>query len=136
MAGRPPAVVLLVLLVILQAAAYLWHALQFLGLAPVTIGGIAFFGQSVIGAFIAGLDVAVCVIVAVGLWGLRGWAWYFLVLLAVASLAFSALAVLGAAELVTMLPSMAVDALLLVYCFWPGTREAFRVGGHDGLRPA
>lgn len=135
MAGRPPAVVLLVLLVVLQAATYLWHALQFLGLAPFTIGGIGFFGQSTVGAIVAGLDVVVCVIVAAGLWNLRGWAWYFLVLVSLVSLGFSALAVLGAAELVTMLPSMAVDALLLVYCFWPGTREAFGLRGGTA-RPA
>ena len=58
------------------------------------------------------------------------------VLLVVLRSVFGALAVLRAAELVTRLASIAVDALLLVSCVWQGTSEAFRLGGDDSLRPA
>jgi len=64
--------------------------------------------------------------VAKMLWDLDPRGWLFVVIMASINLIFDVVAIIGASSFAALSASIFVNILLLVYCFWPATRAAFK----------
>jgi hypothetical protein len=124
---RPIGVTLLAVLAGIAGFIGVVHALQFLHLLPVFLGPVSFYGYDVFGAFLWALLAVIWTWVAVGLWSMNPQAWRFVVAVSVLHLILDALSVVGASTLQSLLPSILVGALVLLYCLTPGVRRAFGV---------
>jgi hypothetical protein len=123
--SRPFGVTLLAVLAALAAIVAAIHALQFLHLLPFFLGPMAFFGFDLFAALLWALNAVIYVWVAKLLWELNPQGWLFVVIVAGLNLLFDLIAVIGASSFAALLPSFIVNAVILVYCLWPRTREAF-----------
>lgn len=116
-------------LAILAGIAFIVNAfvtLLFLGAIPVALfGGTGFFGAAILGAILWGLMALIWAWVATGLWNLNPQAWLFIVVLAILDLILAGISLLGATTLQAMLPTIIVNAAILIYCVLPGVQEAF-----------
>ena len=137
--NRPFLVTLLALLAILGAAAALFHTLQFLGWLPFTLGPYRFYGADWLAALLWAVLGAIYLWVFRLLWAVDARGWLFATVLSSLDLVMSGVAMLGESSFEAMLPSLAVNSAILMYCLLPGTKSAFGVEGgakpDDGFRP-
>jgi hypothetical protein len=68
------------------------------------------------------------------LWAVDVQGWLFVTVLSSLNLMLSGLAVVAQSTFQAMLPSLAVNALILVYCLLPGTKAAFGAMDRDQPR--
>ena len=123
---KPPVgVTILGVLAAIAAGVSLYHALQYFGILPVMLGRFQFFGQNFWGAMVFSFNTLLWALVAWGLLSLRPWAWLFTVVVAVLGLASAFLALLGGSELSAMLPELLISAVILIYCYTAGVKQAF-----------
>jgi len=122
---RPIGVTILAILAVIAAVIAGIHTLQYLHLFPFFLGPVTFFGFDLLGAVMWGVLCAIYVWVAKMLWEMDQQGWLFVVIVACLTLVFDFLAVIGGSTLNAELPSIIVAALILAYCLWPSTREAF-----------
>jgi hypothetical protein len=101
------------------------HTLQFLHLLPFFIGPVAFFGFDLLAALMWGLIAIIYWWVAKMLWEMDPQGWLFVVILASLNLFFDFLALIGGSSLESMIVSIILNAVILVYCLWPTTRQSF-----------
>ncbi len=125
MPKRPVGVTILGVLAAVAAGVNLYHALQFLGILPVILGRFQFFDQNFWGAMVFGFNALLWALVAWGLLSVKTWAWLFAVVVAVLGLFSAIFALLGGSELSAMLPALLIAAIVLIYCFTPGVKQAF-----------
>ena len=125
MPKRPVGVTILGVLAAVAAGVSLYHALQFFGILPVMLGRFQFFGQNLWGAMVFGFNAVLWALVAWGLLSLKPWAWLFTIVIAVLGLLSAIFGLLGGSELSAMLPALVMDAIILIYCFTPGVKQAF-----------
>jgi hypothetical protein len=123
--SRPIGVTLLAILAGVAAVVAAIHTLQFLHLFPFFLGSVAFFGFDLLAAVLWGVLTAIWVWVAKMLWELDPQGWMFLVILAFLNLMLDFLALFGPSSWEALLPGIVVNAVILAYCLWPRTREAF-----------
>jgi hypothetical protein len=123
---RPFGVVLLAILAGLAAVVAAWHTLQFLGIVPVTLGRLQFYGVDLLGAALWGLTVAVWVWAVVNLWRLNPQALLFVTLLAGWNLILALLSWLGASDFQAVLPALLLNGIILLYSLSQRTNQAFR----------
>jgi hypothetical protein len=123
--NRPFGVVLLAILAGLEAVVAAYHTLQFLGILPVTLGRLQFYGVDLLGAVLWGLTAAVWVWAAVNLWRLNPQAVLFVALLAGWNLILAVLSWLGASDLQAVLPAILLNGVILLYALSQRTRRAF-----------
>jgi hypothetical protein len=142
MTKRPFLVGLLAVLALLGVAAAAFHALQFLGVLSFSLGPYRFFGADWLAAVIWAALAAIYLWVFRLLWAVEAQGWLFVTILSSLNLVMSLVAMLGESSFAAMLPSLAslaVNALILVYCLLPGTKSAFGVEDmakpDDGFRP-
>lgn len=123
------------ILAVLAGVAFIVNAfvtLLYLGAMPAALfGGTGFFGQALVGALLWGLLTFIWGWVAVGLWNLDPQAWLFVVILAIFGLVLAGISVLGATTWQAVLPSIVVNAVILIYSLSSGVKEAF---GHPEQR--
>jgi hypothetical protein len=100
--------------------------LLFLGVLPIALfGRTGFFGQALLGAILWGILAFIWGWVAVGLWNLNPEAWSFVVIITILNLILAGISVLGSTTWQAVLPSVFVNALVLVYSLSPGVKDAF-----------
>ena len=127
--NRPLAGTLLALLAALAGVLAIGDVLRYLGLLPIiSLGPVDFFGQSFLGAILAGIVAVIWFWAARGLWNMDPQAWLFVVVIAVIYLIFDVLAIIGGSSFQAMLPSIVVSALALILGVLPSTREAYQQG--------
>jgi hypothetical protein len=118
----------LVVLGALAAVLGVLHAIDvliYLGiLASALSGGGSFFGISILGAILTGIVAWIWFWAAGGLWQRDAQAWRFVVLVAIVSLVFDALAIVGGTPLTVRMPSIVLAGLALILALLPSTREA------------
>ena len=124
--SRPFGVAVLAALALLGALAAAINALQFLHLLPITVGSLAFFGFDLLGAVLSIALALIYLWVAKMLWELDPQGWLFVVFMASINLIFDVVAVIGLSSVQALSGSILVNVLMLVYCFWPATRAAFK----------
>src|SRR5215218_9627121 len=124
---RPVGVTVLAVLAGIAGFVGVVHALQFLHLLPVFLGTVAFYGYDPFGAFLWALLAVIWTWVAAGLWSMNPQAWRFVVAVSVLHLILDGLSVVGASTPQSLLPSILVGVLVLLYCLTPSVRRAFGV---------
>jgi hypothetical protein len=122
---RPFGVVLLAVLAGLEALVAAWHTLQYLGIVPVTLGRLQFYGVDLLGAVLWGLTTAVWVWAVVNLWRLNPQALLFVTLLAGWNLILAVLSWLGASDFQAVLPALLLNGIILIYGLSQRTNQAF-----------
>jgi hypothetical protein len=123
--SRPIGVTILAILAGVAAVVAGIHTLQYLHLLPFYFGAVAFFGFDLFAALLWGLLTAIYIWVARMLWELDPQGWTFVVIVAFINIVLDLLAVIGASTWEAMLPGILVSGVILAYCLWPRTREAF-----------
>lgn len=122
---RPIGVTILAILAGLSAIIAIIHTLQMLYLWPIWIGPVRFFTFSLIGALLWGIMAAIWIWLVRGLWDLDPQAWSFVVILSILNLILALFSVLGDSSFTAMLPTIAINGIILIYALLPGTRNAF-----------
>lgn len=123
---RPLGVTILAVLAGIAFVFNAFFALIFLGALPVSLfGGLGFFGQALLGAILWGAMALIWGWVAAGLWNLNPQAWTFVVVLTILNLVLDLVSVLGATTWSAVLPSVVLNAVILIYSLSPGVKEAF-----------
>lgn len=131
---RPFGVMLLAALAVLAAIEAAYHTMQYLGIAPVRVGNVSFFGQpDWLTAMLWGLSCLVFLYVAYGLWTLKTWAWLYAVIIAGWYLLLGVLSLFGGSDLPAVGLQILLSAAILLYALTPGVRLAFVTEG--GTRP-
>jgi hypothetical protein len=125
-ARRPIGVVVLAILAGLAALLAAYHALQYLGLLPLALGPLRFYGFDLFGAILWGVTAAVWVWAAVNLWRLNPQALLFVILLAAWNFAMALLSWLGQSDFQAVLPALLLNGVILLYAFSQRTTRAFR----------
>jgi hypothetical protein len=135
---RPFLVGLLALLAILGALTAIWHALQYLHVLPIAVeavlGTVRFYGYDLVAAMLWALLALIYLWLFRKLWAVDVRGWLFVTVLSSLNLMLSGLAVVAQSTFQAMLPSLAVNALILIYCLLPGTKAAFGVMDRDQPR--
>lgn len=126
---RPFGVTILAVLAALGALVAIWHTLQMLGLVSITgpFGMVRFFTFDLLGALLFGILALIYLWLVRMLWNLDPQAWLFVTVLAVLNLIMAAVSILGDSTWQSMLPAIVVNAVILVYCLMPGTKDAFGI---------
>jgi hypothetical protein len=109
----------------LEAVVAAYHTLQYLGIVPVTLGRLQFYGVDLLGAVLWGLTAAVWVWAVVNLWRLNPQALLFVALLAGWNLILAVLSWLGASDFQAVLPALVLNGVILLYALAQRTRRAF-----------
>jgi The Golgi pH Regulator (GPHR) Family N-terminal len=123
--SRPVGVTLLAILAGFAAVVAAIHTLQFLHVLPFFAGPLRFFEFDFFAAVLwAGLT-AIYVWVAKMLWELNPQGWLFAVIVSFLNLIFDFVALIAGTSFEALLPGIILSALILAYCLWPKTREAF-----------
>jgi hypothetical protein len=123
--SRPFGIVVLAILAGLEAVVAAYHTLQYLGIVPVTLGRLQFYGVDLLGAVLWGLTAAVWVWAVVNLWRLNPQALLFVALLAGWNLILAVLSWLGASDFQAVLPALVLNGVILLYALAQRTRRAF-----------
>jgi len=124
---RPIGVTILAFLAILGAVNAFIYTLQMLHLLPTLIGPIAVWQFSLIGAFLWGFLCLIWLGVAGALWVVHPQGWLFMVIIAGFDLLYALICVLGGYPWESFAPMIIICALVLIYCFLPGTKKAFGI---------
>jgi len=117
------------ILAVLAGIAFIFNAfftLMFLGAIPASLfGGLGFFGEALLGALLWGLMAAIWGWVAIGLWKMNPQAWSFVIILAFFNLVLDLISILGATTFGAVLPSILINAAILIYSLSSGVKHAF-----------
>lgn len=125
---RPFGVTVLAVLAGIAFVVNAFVTLLFLGALPVALfGGTGFFGQALVGAFFWGLLAFIWGWVTIGLWNMDPQAWLFVVIVTMLNLILAGISVLGATTWQAVLPSLLLNAVILIYSLSPGVKQAFGV---------
>jgi hypothetical protein len=123
--SRPFGVTLIAALCALGALEALYYTLMYLGIRPFTIGDMQFYGQNFWGALLWALSVLAYLWAMRALWTLDPQGWMFAVLISGFNLILAFVSLLGGSSFQALLPSIVVNAAILIYCLMPNTKEAF-----------
>jgi hypothetical protein len=104
------------------------HLLQALGIIPYVIGRIEVRAFSLFYALMWGLMVWVYAWLFKALWSVDPQAWIFLVVVAMFSLIFDFVILIGETTVSDVAASLVVSGLIVLYCMLPGTRRTFQMG--------
>lgn len=126
---KPFGIVLLAILAFLGALVAFYHALQMFGLLPISgpFGEIQFFAENIYWLSGAMWIVLALIYIWVGrmLWNLDPQGWLFVVVLASLNLILDVVHILGSSTIESLLPSIFVNGIILIYGLLPGTKAAF-----------
>jgi len=127
--SRPTGISIIAVLLFIAAALDIVYGLLAMFRVPVffTSSGTAVMVQiSPWGFLIAGL---LAFLVGYGLWTLRGWAFWAVVIVEIANLIFGAVLLFSVYNVWAVLLSMVIPAVILIYFFADShVREAFHIG--------
>jgi hypothetical protein len=130
---RPIGITVLAILAAIAAVLAAISALQYLHLLPIVLGPVSFFAFDPLGALLWGVTTVIWVWVVVQLWNLNPQGWMFVSLISGLNIVVALLSVIGSTSFFAVLPSIALNAVVLIYCQMPGVRSAF---GREPLGPA
>jgi predicted flap endonuclease-1-like 5' DNA nuclease len=126
---RPFGVTILAILAAIGAIIAIVHTLQMLHLFPIRgpFGVFSFFTFDLIGAIIWGILALIYIWVVRMLWNLDPRGWLFVAALSALNLILAVISIIGQSTWQSMLPSIVVNGLVLIYTQLSGTKEAFGV---------
>jgi hypothetical protein len=123
--SRPFGITVLAALAGLGTLFAAFNTLQYLHILPVLVGGYAFFNFDLAAALLWGVTTIAYAWITSMLWNVDQAGWLLLVLLSGLNLILDLFSTMGGTALSVLLPGIVVNAVILLYCLWPRTREAF-----------
>ncbi len=123
--SRPIGVTILAILAVLAAILAIIRTLQMLHLWPIWLGPVRFFTFDLLGAILWGILALIWIWVVRGLWNLDPQVWLFVVVLAVLNLILAFIDIIGRSSFQAELPTLVLNAVILIYCLTPGVKQAF-----------
>ena len=125
--SRPIGVTILAILAALAAILAIIHTLQMLHLFPIRgpFGVFSFFTFDLLGAILWGILALIWIWVVRGLWNLDPQVWLFVVVLAALNLILAFIDIIGRSSFQAELPTLILNAVILIYCLTPGVKQAF-----------
>jgi len=126
---RPIGITIIAILAAIATVIAAIHTLQYLHLFPFFLGPMSFFGFDLWGAILWGLMTVIYAWVVMQLWNVNPQGWMFLVLLSALNIILDILSIIGATTLSAVLPSILINAIILIYCLTPGVKRAFGTEG-------
>ena len=127
MKKRPFGVTLLAIFALLAALAAIWHTLQMLHLAPVSVDDVRYFTFDIWGAILWGIMVLIYLWVFRMLWNLDPQGWLYVVVLSTLNLILALVSWMGELSFLDVLPSVLFNAIVLIYANTPGVKAAFNM---------
>jgi hypothetical protein len=126
---RPFGVTLLAIFAGIAAVLAIYHTLQMLGLFSFSgpLGVFKFYTFDWLGAIMWGILALIYIWLVRMLWNVDPSAWWFMVILTILNLFFALIALIGGSSFESMAINVFFNAIVLLYCALPGTREAFAV---------
>ncbi len=125
MKQRPFGITLLAIFALISALVAGWHTLQMLHLVPVFFGPVRFFTFDLFGAILWGIMFLIYLWVFRMLWNVEPQGWLYVVVLATLNLILALVSVLGQTSFTEMLPSLLINAIVLIYALTPNVKNAF-----------
>jgi hypothetical protein len=122
---RPIGITIIAILAAIATIIAAIHTLQYLHILPFFLGGMAFFGFDLWGALLWGLMTIIYAWVVLQLWNVNPQGWMFLVLISALNIILDVLSIIGATTLSAVLPSIIINAIVLIYVMTPGVKRAF-----------
>jgi hypothetical protein len=105
----------------------LYHTLQMFHVLPFVFGPLHFYGFDLLGGLLWGATTLIWIWAMINLWNLQAQGLMFVTILAGWNLVLDFFSILGASSFEELLPSIIVNALVLIYSLMPGTRNAFNI---------
>jgi hypothetical protein len=124
---RPFGVMLLAAFAAVSALIALYHTLQMFHVLPFVFGPLHFYGFDLLGGLLWGATTLIWIWAMINLWNLQAQGLMFVTILAGWNLVLDFFSILGASSFEELLPSIIVNALVLIYSLMPGTRNAFNI---------
>lgn len=125
--SRPVGVTILAILALIAGLVNAFHALQFLAVFPVVFGPVRFFTFNFLGALGFIVLAAIWIWVFRMLWQVNPQGWSFMTILAIINIAFALIAVIGSSTFGEELPTILINAIVLIYAYSSGVKKAFGV---------
>src|SRR5262245_15602781 len=122
---RPGIITILAILAFVAAVLTGYKLLMYLGIVPLSLGALSFFGGSSLGAVATGIKFVVLLAVMYGLWTMRPWGWLLTLIVALYGLFLALLEWLSQSSLFPVAASVLIDALILLSILSPRARNAF-----------
>ncbi|MBV9327287.1 MAG: hypothetical protein JO352_26365 [Chloroflexi bacterium] len=122
---RPIGITIIAILAAIATIIAAIHTLQYLHILPFFLGPMAFFSFDLWGALLWALMTVVYAWVVVQLWNVNPQGWMFLVLISALNIILDILSIIGATTLSAVLPSIVINAIVLIYVMTPGVKRAF-----------
>ena len=122
---RPIGITIIAILAAIATIIAAIHTLQYLHILPFFIGQMAFFGFDLWGGLLWALMTIIYAWVVLQLWNVNPQGWMFLVLISALNIILDILSIIGATTLSAVLPSIIINAIVLIYCLTPGVKRAF-----------
>ena len=123
--SRPIGVTILAILAAVAAILAIIRTLQMLHLWPIWFGPVRFFTFDLLGAILWAIMALIWIWVVRGLWNLDPEIWLFVVVLSVLNLILAFIDIIGRSSFQAELPTLILNAVILIYCLTPGVKQAF-----------
>jgi hypothetical protein len=123
--SRPIGVTILGILALIAGLINAFHALQYMGLFPIMIGSVRFFGINLLGSLGFIILAAIWFWVFRMLWQLNPQGWSFMTFLALINIVFAVIAVIGSSTLGEELAAIIINAVILIYAYSSGVKKSF-----------
>lgn len=98
--------------------------LQMLGLFPLWLGEVGFYGLGWLGATLWGIQTLLTIWSLIRIWGMDPGGWLLMTVVATMGILLSLFSIGGGSTLESMLPSLILYGLSLLFLLFPHTREA------------
>ncbi len=123
--ARPFGVTLLAILAGIAGVVAAYHTLQYLHILPFFLGSVGFYGFDLGGALLWLILTVIYAWVVSMLWTMNPAGWFYVVIISIANLVMALISILGSSSVQALLPAIVINAIVLIYCLLPGTRQAF-----------
>jgi hypothetical protein len=123
--ARPFGVTVLAILAGIAGVVAAYHTLQYLHILPFWLGSVAFYGFDLGGALLWLILTVIYAWVVSMLWTMNPAGWLYVVIISIVNLVMALISILGSSSVQALLPAIIINAIVLIYCLLPGTRQAF-----------
>ncbi len=122
---RPGIVTILALLAFVAALVAGYKLLIYLNIVPLSLGTLALFSSSSLGAIGTGIKFLVLLAVMYGLWTMRPWGWLLTLIVAIYGLFIGVFEMLSQSSTFIVPAGLLIDLLILLSILSPRVRNNF-----------
>src|SRR5215467_2956173 len=106
--SRPFGVTLLAILAAIAGLVAAYHTFQYLGLLPVFLGPVAFYGTNLLGAILWAITTIIYAWLVSMLWTMNPQGWMFCVIISIINLVLAVLDIIGQSSFAAEVPALII----------------------------